>query len=277
MSFLVNSYALGWTPSELGSALALWLDAADAGTITLNGSNVSQWNDKSGNNRHATQATAVNRPTYQADGFNGRPTLNFDGGSDFMGMSNALQIGNSSAVSYSVFVAFRQTSVSVNASFLFRGSAGIGSTNTDYGFFSEQSGAQGDTAPLYRFGTGAATDAVAWQRIPSPIASTNPVIFGGVMNAATGTTGTKETYFNGTLATSGSYTIKGPAATEAAIGALVNSGTPTAFMAAAMSEMVMCRAALSTADRQKLEGYLAWKWALVANLPSDHPYKTVAP
>ena len=30
-------------------------------------------------------------------------------------------------------------------------------------------------------------------------------------------------------------------------------------------------------DRQQLEGYLAWKWGLEANLPVDHPYKNAAP
>jgi hypothetical protein len=34
---------------------------------------------------------------------------------------------------------------------------------------------------------------------------------------------------------------------------------------------------LSTTDRQKLEGYLAHKWGLAANLPADHPYKSAAP
>jgi hypothetical protein len=55
-----------WTPADLGASLALWLDAADASTITLNGSNVSQWDDKSGNDRHASQATASFQPLYQA-------------------------------------------------------------------------------------------------------------------------------------------------------------------------------------------------------------------
>lgn len=43
---------------------ALWLDAADQSTITLNGSAASQWSDKSGNARNAVQATAVNQPQY---------------------------------------------------------------------------------------------------------------------------------------------------------------------------------------------------------------------
>ena len=63
--------AATWTPANL-AGLALWLDAADASTITLNGSNVSQWNDKSGNNRHASQAVAANQPTYTAAALNSR-------------------------------------------------------------------------------------------------------------------------------------------------------------------------------------------------------------
>jgi len=30
-------------------------------------------------------------------------------------------------------------------------------------------------------------------------------------------------------------------------------------------------------DFEKAEGYLAWKWGLEGNLPSDHPYKNSAP
>ena len=72
-----------WNPSMLGPAL--WLDAADASTITLNGSTVSQWSDKSGNGFHVTQATASLQPTYQATGFNSQPTVYFDNSGDEMG------------------------------------------------------------------------------------------------------------------------------------------------------------------------------------------------
>jgi hypothetical protein len=46
---------------------------------------------------------------------------------------------------------------------------------------------------------------------------------------------------------------------------------------ALVGEMIICGTALSTDDRQKLEGYLAWKWGLAANLPADHPYKLNPP
>jgi hypothetical protein len=34
---------------------------------------------------------------------------------------------------------------------------------------------------------------------------------------------------------------------------------------------------MSNVDSQKIEGYLANKWGLKANLPADHPYKNNAP
>jgi hypothetical protein len=51
-----------WTPAVLSTAL--WLDAADASTVTLNNLTASQWNDKSGNARNVLQATAANQPLY---------------------------------------------------------------------------------------------------------------------------------------------------------------------------------------------------------------------
>ena len=60
--------------------LTLWLDATDTSTITLNAGNVSQWRDKSGNGRHASQGTASAQPLYQPSGLNGRPTIRSDGG-----------------------------------------------------------------------------------------------------------------------------------------------------------------------------------------------------
>lgn len=44
-----------------------------------------------------------------------------------------------------------------------------------------------------------------------------------------------------------------------------------------LGEELIVNDALSTTDREKLEGYLAHKWGLTANLPVGHPYKTTAP
>eukprot|EP00962_Isochrysis_galbana_P059108 scaffold32529_cov129-Isochrysis_galbana.AAC.1 len=44
-----------------------------------------------------------------------------------------------------------------------------------------------------------------------------------------------------------------------------------------VGEIVIVPSALNTSDRQKMEGYLAHKWGLEANLPADHPHKSAAP
>lgn len=67
-----------FTPRSL-AGLALWFDADDASTITLNSGNVSEWRDKSGNNRHASQGTAARQPAYTTGSLNGRPALSAAG------------------------------------------------------------------------------------------------------------------------------------------------------------------------------------------------------
>lgn len=42
-------------------------------------------------------------------------------------------------------------------------------------------------------------------------------------------------------------------------------------------EVVICNAALSASDAQKLEGYLAWQWSQQGSLPAGHPYKSAPP
>jgi hypothetical protein len=60
-----------FSPTDI-SGLQLWLDASDASSVSVDGSNnVSEWRDKSGNVRHAVQATALLRPAYISAAKNG--------------------------------------------------------------------------------------------------------------------------------------------------------------------------------------------------------------
>jgi hypothetical protein len=70
-----------FAPTDLPN-LALWLDASDTSTITESSGSVSQWNDKSGNGRNFTQATAAKQPTTGTRTQNGRNVIDFDGSSD---------------------------------------------------------------------------------------------------------------------------------------------------------------------------------------------------
>jgi hypothetical protein len=64
----------GFNPKSI-AGLAVWFDASVASSVTLNGGNVSQWNDLSGNDRHATQETAGNQPSYSTAALNGKNVL----------------------------------------------------------------------------------------------------------------------------------------------------------------------------------------------------------
>jgi len=44
-----------------------------------------------------------------------------------------------------------------------------------------------------------------------------------------------------------------------------------------MVEVVATPNDSTTAERQTIEGYLAWKWGLVNSLPAGHPYKNSPP
>lgn len=99
----IGGAASTWTPSSL-SNLALWL-RGDLG-ITLNGSDVAQIDDQSGNARNFAQGTAALQPAYTASGINGRPTLDTtSAGGEKIG--TAFKI----AGAHSIFVVFKFPSV----------------------------------------------------------------------------------------------------------------------------------------------------------------------
>lgn len=79
--------APSWSPTDMGADLLGWYDAQDSGSLTLSGSDVTQWNDKSGNSMHLTQGTAGRYPQYSATSFNSSyPGLTFS--DDYMEKSS---------------------------------------------------------------------------------------------------------------------------------------------------------------------------------------------
>lgn len=94
-------------PTDI-SGLALWLDASDTstlwdspvgGSLSVNGGVVGRWEDKSGNNNHATNGVVANMPTLQVSG---RSSINFDGVNDRLIISVPISVSNGTV--FSVFV-----------------------------------------------------------------------------------------------------------------------------------------------------------------------------
>jgi hypothetical protein len=63
--------------------LVLWLDADDSSSIIYDVA-VAEWQDRSGNNHHATQSIGDAQPALSVDGFGSRSAMEFDGIDDFL-------------------------------------------------------------------------------------------------------------------------------------------------------------------------------------------------
>jgi len=242
-----------WSPANITTAL--WLDAADASTVTTVSGAVSQWNDKSGNSRNFAQSTPSARPAYVSTGLNGKPTLAFQA-DDFMELSSS-RISST----FTVVVVANANALDVNT-VLFAGSSKtngnprdqIDRLNADVRMVSRN-----DATTVVAPSQGTLTTADYIQS-----ATTSSTLAGVALNGAALTTASAP---GGTYSIS-VYTIGGLYAGSSAISAFHNGD---------ISELVYVAGEPSTNIRQRLEGYLAHKWGLTANLPNDHPYKLVGP
>jgi len=108
----------------------LWLDASDLSTITESGGAVSQWSDKSGNNRNVSQATPASRPTLLTNAQNGKSTISFDASNDWLSISAA---GFPTTGNRTMFAAFKYTgSASIYQHIAIWGNSGL-DTNRSWG------------------------------------------------------------------------------------------------------------------------------------------------
>jgi len=251
-----------WTPADIDTAL--WLDAADASTITESGGVVSQWDDKSGNGRHVTQATAANQPTFAANAVNGKSAIDFDGNDLLDNTNAALQRNLSGSTIFSV------SKLDVNSAggkCIFQTVTSGGSTRSIFDY-------NGGTVTGFS-AAGRRTVTNSFQRQGISAYSGAVALNSAVFDYAAATLSLIE---NGTI-TVNAAAFQDAGATDndaggISVGALSNN---TANWDGYICELLFVDSAVSTDTRQLIEGYLAHKWGLTANLPADHPYKTAIP
>jgi hypothetical protein len=242
---------------------AQWLDAADASTVTTVSGAVSQWNDKSGNGRSATQATAGNRPAYTTAALNSRNVITFDGTDDWVGLASSIF---SSQLSFSWYAVAARTSTATQGLFMERFDSNVAMVAL----------AVGDTTSILNRAGGTSSSAIVEQTENTSFPTNSAQILGSVQAPTLGTA-----FRNGTSVATNSSTKASLAFRRLVIGASYlgdSSNTPgQQFWTGYAAEIVISLSTHSTDTRQRIEGYLAWKWGLTANLPAGHPYKTVGP
>jgi hypothetical protein len=247
--------ATGWTPAQITTAL--WLDASDAATVERVSGAVSQWNDKSGNNRNVTQSTSGKRPIYVSAGINSLNTIRFDGIDDeLISTSIGLPVGLSARSAFCVYKPNRTSGTQSNA--IFGQGAATNGQMFALQFRATASGAQGD--PYFAGFAADLTNGIA----PTATVKQAAIVFGS---------GSGTLFSNGSQIASGSLSLD-TTNNQILVG---NSPANVEFAQADICEIIYTANAASTTARQLIEGYMAWKWGLQANLPAGHPYKSAAP
>lgn len=246
-----------WTPGLLRPAL--WLDADDQSTVTI-ATGVSEWRDKSGNGRHFTQSVAASQPAYNRNGINGLGSIRFDG------TAKALQrTPEAWAFQYPV-----------TAFIVFRAAAFNGGYNSLFEFYTVNGSATAGWSDLI----GPASRSAVYS---TSTVSTQPNYDGtGVFTYATNQTyiftgvhqnnslvGLRNGNVDGSNA--GSYTLR----TNLGASPLYIGSSPmfNRYTNWQIGEVIITNnAALSTSDRLKVEGYLAWKWGIAADVVTSSPF-----
>jgi hypothetical protein len=229
----------------------LWLDAADSTSLTGT-SPVTQWRDKSGNARNTTSYAGT--PALTTNAINGVQAINFNGSSSFIGSIPG------SGSSYTIFFV---------------------------GSFNNSTGTYGGLLCFGRSGTpdhvsGITNTKLTDTSMYSTIDSTNsaftsntlstPFLYSLVIdgtNLNSFVNGNQQTPTN--IAKSPSFNF-----TNYVVGDRAGN-TSSIFLNGFVGEIIVYINAITISQRQLIEGYLAWKWGLQSNLPSNHPYKNAAP
>lgn len=237
-----------WSPNSLSPDL--WLDADDSNTLTLNGSTVSQWNDKSGNDRHATQATSGSQPTFTSGGLNSMDVLTFDGSADFFNLDLDFMAG----VDHSVFVVTKPTTYT---NIYGAANSGSGSNSLHVGF---------RDSSTYRMNFWSND----WYGTPTNFQADTA----NLLNYHWVSGDSKEIFANGK--SEGTNNSAGIVGTMSG-GGRISNVTGHGYYGGDIAEFIAFGKSLTPTERQELEGFLAHKWGTANLLASDHPYKSSGP
>jgi hypothetical protein len=241
------------------SGCQLWLDASDESTITLSGSDITTWVDKSSNARNGV-CSAGKRFTYSTVAKNNRRVVQ-----SAVGQCMTIS-GFVLGATMSIFVVYMPINQSTEGPFVELSA----DSNTNNGFYFRSGNNSNfnirNNGNLRTTNFGNTTVSNTWQileGINKDPAASNLMSF----------------YTDGTLRASTGNTISDIAVTATLNinGRNNNLADNSLSTANYIAEILIYNVALTASQRQMVEGYIAWKWGLVANLPLTHPFKYSEP
>ena len=260
-------YSRNFVPTDISNCI-VWLDAADKSSVTLTGSNVTQWTDKSGNANNFTNGSSTLTYTTTLNG------LNIIGGTS--SSSNNVLVSPSitrDGLNHSYFYVYKYpaSGTSPNRTIIFNGGEFMGHSGTTTPYLENNPNNNGLSGTQYWFYTTGA-----------PFAS-GDAFFGG------------NTFICACVRQNGIYTISSNGNTASgnasangiSNGSLAKNATSGQFAiytgngtSGSLAEVIIYDSGLSIPERQQIEGYLAWKWGVrsgVATSPANYGFPTTHP
>ena len=256
-----------FAPSNI-SGLNLWLDGQSPSSVVISNNKVTAWNDKSGLDNHFASGPNGTISYSQPSGINNRPAIHFET-SPSTYLSRSFNISSSSnELSLFMIVNHVSTGTSGNSELFFTKSyPGYtnGSLPYPYEYFDLFTNMQ--TSDLQIKGKLSINIGNQTQL------STGVDIRGSekitLINVIA--TSTADIYVNGTQ--TNNNVVRGGLSLNNILDWAISGGAFQGYV----GEIVTYPSGLSDSDRQKVEGYLAWKWGIQNNLPDRQPYKNAPP
>jgi sugar lactone lactonase YvrE len=206
--------------------------------MTLSGSTVTRWNDKSGNGYNTS--SIVGTPTFSE----GKGVV-FNGSSYFNLPNSSIPFGNSS---YSIFIVATFNNGGAYNGLLTAGTAGNSQCISIVSLLDNK-------IRLY------------WYN--SDIDTTGTFTAGTrfIYDSSYESGGQRTAFINGTLSASNTPSARNQPNTGNKIGITLNGE----ILNGSISEILVFNTSLTNTQRQTVQGYLANKWGLQQNLPANHP------
>lgn len=256
-----------WTPLN-STSVAGWFDASVFSSLVIANGTVSQWNDVRNNGLAATQGTTASQPTYVSNFTNSRAGLRFDGIDDNITLSTNSILNNAAYIA--LFVVYQKVTNTL-ADTLF--------------FYSTVSNNQTAMISVRTNGTdliagGRRVSANTFQSVTAVAsANTNVTLVGTELDYSN--TGLFLWNNGSLLASSNSFQTVGvsESGTPLLPGRIGNNGNNSEALDGNLGELILFASSsrMTTAERERVEGYLSHKWGINSNLPVAHPFFTTPP
>ena len=246
-----------WTPDEISPFI--WFDATEG--VTSTGGFVSAWQNQGMGAYTATQSDNLKRPSVQV-GLNGINTLRFDGVDDFLEIPHSNEFNIAASEDFEIFsvaqfndpVALTEPDFSVmfakgktsDREFMFYLAIRKYRLYMDRGRMRVEAPNNHTTAPN-----------LGWARRQGNNAKLFNTVGGNASRGNVGNGRMDGNTHNVTIGAAEDGTIR--------------------FMDGDIGEIIMFKRALTSNERQRVEGWLAHKWGLQNELPVGHPYRTIPP